>query len=396
MVAMSAGAPRETWLDGLGEWAWPGSPAAALELAPASWVPALPLRIAAPVLPLPARARRRPLPRPLRLVRLVVLLAVGTGTFLLSGNVVRRGAEAAPAPGATPVTLGGRLEEAFAPPLAAAGARAGTANAAPPARTRALAHSGPAFDVLAPAPVPVTVARDRAGSTIAKISFHSRSLGWTDTYLVYLPPGYRIDTHRRYPTLYLLHGDTQQASSFLRLGVARTLDRLISRHAIAPLIAVMPQANGLPDNWRDGSGPQYKTYVSEVQRMTDRVLRTIPARASRAIAGYSMGGFGAMNVALAHLRNYSVVESWEGFFNNLSRELSADRPLLARLSLHAFVWGGRQDTIASSAGDAPWAAALRAAGAQARSAVYRGGHDFATLERHLTAMLTFAGRELRS
>ena len=387
---MPAGALKETWLDGLGEWSWPGSPAAAVELGPASWVPVVPLRIPAPALPLPARARQRPLPRPLRLARLVALLAVGTGTFLLSSNAVHRGAApvTAPAPGTAPVTLGGPLGEAFAAPFAAA--RGATAAPA------ALAHSGPAFDVLAPPPVPVTVATDRAGSTIAKISFHSQALGWTDTYLVYLPPGYRTDRHRRYPALYLLHGDTQQASSFLRLGVVRTLDGLILRHAIAPMIAVMLQASGLPDNWRNGSGPQYKTYVGEVQRITDRVLRTIPSRASRAIAGYSMGGFGAMNVALAQLSDYSVVESWEGFFNNLSRELAADRRLLTRLPLRAFVWGGRQDRIASSAEDAPWAAALRAAGAQARSAVYPGGHDFATLERHLTEMLTFAGRALRS
>jgi len=182
----------------------------------------------------------------------------------------------------------------------------------------------------------------------------------------------------------------------VRLGVAHTLDRLIRRHAIAPMIAVMLQANGLPDNWRNGSGPQYKTYVGEVRRVTDRALRTIPARASRGIAGYSMGGFGAMNVALAHVRDYSVVESWEGFFNNLGHELASARPLLARMPLSAFIWGGRQDTIAASAENAPWAAALRAAGAKARSAVWPGGHNFATLERHLTQMLTYAGRRLRS
>ena len=109
-----------------------------------------------------------------------------------------------------------------------------------------------------------------------------------------------------------------------------------------------------------------------------------------------MGGFGAMNVALRQLRSYSLVESWEGDFANLSGELRADRPLLRRLPLRAFVWGGAQDSVVDTAADAPWAAALRAAGAQAQSAVYPGAHAFAPIERHLRAMLTFAGRSLRA
>jgi S-formylglutathione hydrolase FrmB len=182
----------------------------------------------------------------------------------------------------------------------------------------------------------------------------------------------------------------------LRLGLQPALDRLIATHAITPLIAVMLEADGLPNNWRNTAGARYESYVDEVVRVTDRTLRTIPVRASRGIAGYSMGGFGAMNVALSQLGTFSVVESWEGYFDNLSHELAADRPLLARLPLHAFVWGGLQDSVASSAEDEPWAAALRAAGADAQSAVYPGGHTFSPLRAHLAQMLTFAGRALRT
>jgi S-formylglutathione hydrolase FrmB len=125
------------------------------------------------------------------------------------------------------------------------------------------------------------------------------------------------------------------------------------------------------------------------------VLRTIPTRSARAIAGYSMGGFGEMNVALTQLQHYSVVESWEGDFANLQGELAADRPLLKKLPLHAFVWGGAQDTVVDSALNAPWAAAMRADGADAQSAVYPGAHAFAPIEAHLSLMLSFAARSLR-
>jgi enterochelin esterase-like enzyme len=126
------------------------------------------------------------------------------------------------------------------------------------------------------------------------------------------------------------------------------------------------------------------------------VVRAFGYLCARAIAGYSMGGFGAMNVALSHLGTFSVVESWEGYFNNLSPELAADRPLLRRLPLHAFVYGGASDNIADPGEDAPWAASLAGAGVDAHSAIYPGGHTFGPLQRHLAQMLTFAGRELRS
>jgi len=417
----------ETWLDGLGEWSWPGSPARApaVELVPAAWVPALPLRAPAPLpgLSVRPRARRQTLPRPLRLARLALLLAVGGATFALSSGVVRFGAAPSGSAAAATLHLGPRplAEDPFAataapsataPPSLAAPRAAATSTALPAtlspggaaARTRAaspgaprlLERSAPAVDVRVPPPVPVAIETDAAGSTIARITYPSHALGWTDTYLVYLPPGYAAAGTRRYPVLYLLHGDTQPASSFLRLGLQATLDRLIRTRAIAPMIAVMLQADGLPNNWRNTSGPRYADYVDEVARVTDAALRTIPERASRGIAGYSMGGFGAMEIALSRLSEYSVVESWEGFFNNLSHQLAVDRPLLAHMPLHALVWGGLQDTIASSAEDAPWAAAMRAAGADATSAAYPGGHTFGPLEAHLAQMLTFAGRLLRS
>ncbi len=362
-----------TWLDGLGEWAWPGS-TPALELAPAAWVPAAPLPLPRPV----AAPRPRSIPRPLRLARLVALLAIGAATFVASSGIARSGAGAASPHGV-------RIAPALMSPFGAGAALADE-----------IAHAGTPLGVLrTPLPVPAPISTDAAGSAIARITYPSLALGRNDSFLVYLPPGYRATASRRYPVLYLLHGDKQGAASFLRLGLQGTLDRLISPRQIRPMIAVMLQADGLPNNWRNTPGPRYETYVSEVARVTDAILPTLAARASRAIAGYSMGGFGAMEVALSQLRRYSVVESWEGYFDNLSSLLAADRPLLRRLPLHAFVYGGRQDTIANPAEDAPWAAALRRAGAHAQSALYRGGHTFTPLERHLAQMLTFAGRALR-
>jgi enterochelin esterase-like enzyme len=44
-------------------------------------------------------------------------------------------------------------------------------------------------------------------------------------------------------------------------------------------------------------------------------LRTIRSRAGRAIVGFSAGGYGAMILGLHHLDEFSVLESWSGYFH---------------------------------------------------------------------------------
>jgi enterochelin esterase-like enzyme len=196
--------------------------------------------------------------------------------------------------------------------------------------------------------------------------------------------------------LYLLHGRDGYAKAFLEIGIQATLDRLIGSGAIAPMIAVMIQDRGGPGNWRNVGRFQSESYVIEVQGLIDRMLRTIPSRAGRAIAGSSMGGFGAMHVALANPHRFSVVESWLGFFDGLDGELRADRPVLRRLGLHAFLYGARADPVAVPQEDPEFAAQLRQAGAQADGVIYPGGHSLEKVQQHLDTGLIFAGRSLRA
>ena len=248
-------------------------------------------------------------------------------------------------------------------------------------------------DLLPPLPALQPVSSDRAGSSIEWTSFQSSSLAGEGSFFVYLPAGY-ASTTRRYPVLYLLHGRNGHANAFLEIGIQRSLDRLIVARKIPPMIAVMVQDRPGLNNWRDLGRRHSATYVIEVQELVDRMLRTIPSRAARAIAGSSMGGFGAMNVALANPLRFAVVESWLGFFNNLEAPLHADRGVIARLGLHAFLYGAAADPVAVPAEDPEFAAELRAVGAQAGSAIYPGGHSLEKVQEHLDTGLLFAGRSL--
>ncbi|HEV2975590.1 MAG TPA: alpha/beta hydrolase-fold protein [Solirubrobacteraceae bacterium] len=347
----------QLWMDSLGEWSWPGRAAEAVESLPLppSWVPALPPRLELVSAGAPATSvgrRSRANPRLLVLTGLLSALLAIAATLALDEPL--------------------KLERVL-------GLRAAT-----PVAATSVQQSPP--------PVLPTLRRgdaDAAGSTIDTASYSSAALGAPGLFHVYIPTGY-ASTAQRYPVLYLLHGNSQPASAFLELGLQERLDELIARHEIPPLIAVMIQGGPGANNWRG----RYESYVLEVQRLVDQMLPTLATRAGRAIAGDSMGGYGAMNIALGNPRRFSVVESWLGFFNGLESELKAATPTIEHEGLHAYVYGGAADRIADPSEDAPFAARLRAAGASAHGVVYEGGHSMETLEAHLEHMLLYAGHAL--
>jgi enterochelin esterase-like enzyme len=350
----------QVWMDSLGEWSWPGRAAEAVEVLPLppSWVPRFPRPLEAVAVGSPAGAvERRPRRSP-RVLALGALLSAVAALLVL-------------------LALHGSL--GFDHVL-------GLDRHAAPAASRV--RSAPIADS-SPLPTLRAGERDAAGSEIDTASYSSAALGATGSFHVYLPPGY-ASTSQHYPVLYLLHGNDQPATAFLELGLQEQLDTLIARHEIPPMIVVMIQGGRGANNWRF----RYESYVLEVQQLVDRMLPTVPTRDGRAIAGDSMGGYGAMNLALGNPRRFSVVESWLGFFNGLGGELKAAQPVIAREGLHAFVYGGASDDIADPGEDAPFAARLRAAGASAHSATYEGGHTMETLREHLTHMLLFAGQAL--
>jgi enterochelin esterase-like enzyme len=353
------------WLESLGDWAWPGR-AAPAEALPPPWVPALPARGEPALAGVGAPARGAPQ------LRLRPRRVLATG--VLSALVAACGVAALSGPATLERILGARAGAPALPPAASA-----TAAAGPPA---------------APLPALVPLRRDAAGSSIEKVSFASASLAGRGAFLVYLPPGYDTGPQARYPVLYLLHGRNGHASAFLEIGIQRTLDEEIAHHAIAPLIAVMIQDRPGLQNWSNVGWRHSESYVVEVQQLVDRMLRTIAARGGRAIAGSSMGGYGAMHVALANPLRFSVVESWLGFFDGLGAELRSAAPVISRLGLHAFLYGAEADPVAVPEEDPAFAAELRAAGADAEGVIYPGGHSLGKVREHLAAGLLYAARSL--
>lgn len=139
---------------------------------------------------------------------------------------------------------------------------------------------------------------------------------------IYLPPRYEIDRTHRYPVVYLLHGFTNSdegwfgpntRSGFQSAGttVPTIADRTIRSGSVREMILVMPNAQTIyqgsmysnsvtTGNWEAFITQDLVSYV-------DARYRTIPQQASRGLAGQSMGGYGAIRIAMKYPDVFSSV-----------------------------------------------------------------------------------------
>jgi S-formylglutathione hydrolase FrmB len=159
------------------------------------------------------------------------------------------------------------------------------------------------------------VGTTRLDSRLEQLAFDTPAVRGTTHVRVLLPAGYAAHPRRRYPVLYLLHGALDNYTSWTVKGDAEQLT------AHYPVIVVMPDTgpNGDYTNWYNGGAggpPEWETYhIDQLLPWIDAHLRTRPARAERAIAGLSMGGFGAMSYAARHPDLFAAAASFSGAVN---------------------------------------------------------------------------------
>lgn len=163
----------------------------------------------------------------------------------------------------------------------------------------------------------------------------SQSLGATKALTVYLPPSYRKATSRRYPVLVYLHGLNGNERNWIDAGrLDRTLDSLFAAGR-PEAIVVMPDGddswyttwNGLadlPGCRADSSRKEraesycvpwqhYDDYIArDIVAHVDRRYRTYGDARHRGIAGLSMGGYGAVALALAYPGVFAAAASHSG------------------------------------------------------------------------------------
>jgi len=191
--------------------------------------------------------------------------------------------------------------------------------------------------------------------------FHSEALGVEKSYWVWLPAGYD-DGGERFPVVYLLHGLGGDETDWLQSGHADAAAERVGLRAIV----VMP--DGDASFWADAVDAKggfeaclassavrrygraedfcvrrarYETYVvADLLPHIDSTFRTIPTATARGIGGLSMGGFGALMLAMRHHDLFGAAASHSGVDSLL---YEAPHPFVAhqaRLVADVRDWGG--------------------------------------------------------
>ena len=185
--------------------------------------------------------------------------------------------------------------------------------------------------VLSSAPV---AAQSIDTSRVVADSLWSGALGTWKRFLVYLPPSYG-GGGERYPAVYYLHGWSGNETDWVERGRIRAVADSLSRSGMRPMLLIFPDGD---DSWyttwnalgnrgpceadarrRESAAtycvpwPHYDDYLAhELVDYVDRRYRTTARRESRGIAGLSMGGYGALAIALSYADRFAAAASHSG------------------------------------------------------------------------------------
>ena len=181
---------------------------------------------------------------------------------------------------------------------------------------------------------------------LTRVQFHSKALEGNllgdspkREVIVYLPPSYKTNKSKRYPVVYLLHGnsasDTKPDSNpavrwvvdinkpsgrYNQRGIKSIMDSSIENGGVKEMIVVMPNGRNkyrgshyvnspVSGNWADHIARDLVSFI-------DGKYRTIKSRDSRALAGYSMGGRGTLILGMKYPDVFGAIYAMSGGIMN--------------------------------------------------------------------------------
>ncbi|AOZ92365.1 alpha/beta hydrolase [Paenibacillus crassostreae] len=164
---------------------------------------------------------------------------------------------------------------------------------------------------------------------LIQCNFFSEVLGLSTSMTVILPQQTRNQIGMnnkkfgdKHPTLYLLHGLSDDDSIWLR---RTSIERYVAEIGIA---VVMPQVH-LSFYTDMSHGNRYWTFINEeLPQIARSFFPLSDAREDNFVAGLSMGGYGAMKLALRRPDQYAAAASLSGALDIANGRLRGDHPLI--------------------------------------------------------------------
>ena len=262
-------------------------------------------------------------------------------------------------------------------------------------------------------PTPSNGAIAAARNRTQVLSIPSRTLGRNMPVSVLLPDDYAT-SGKRYPVLYLLHGASGDHTDW-------NAKSAVAAYAVSEeTIIVMPDALG--DSFyldTPGYGRVATALLDDLLPTIDERYRTIRESRGRAVAGLSMGGYGAWKLALSRRGTFGAAASLSGALGwgegdgpvpQIARKLyptqaealwrkDSLKPLLERHLRRGEYTGpalwfdcGKDDFLLAS--NRSMDAYLLTKGIPAEYAEFDGGHDWKYWDSHIRDVFQFLRRHL--
>lgn len=127
-------------------------------------------------------------------------------------------------------------------------------------------------------------------------------------YCIILPPSFDADKSRRFDVLYFLHGLGDNEQSFIKSGAWNLTEDLRENGQIKQFLIATPEGDAsFYINSKDGKVRYEDFLLQEFFPFIEKRYRVAPGRGHRAVAGISMGGYGALHLAFRHPQLFSSV-----------------------------------------------------------------------------------------
>jgi predicted esterase len=156
------------------------------------------------------------------------------------------------------------------------------------------------------------------------------------TFTVYLPKGYKTSS-KRYPCIYFLHGFGASNKTFENFEFKNLLDEAIEEKKIMEVIVISPNSStkfggSFYTNSKLGGG--WADYIAkDLVAFIDHNYRTISDKNSRGIAGHSMGGNGAIKLAMQYPEVFGSVYAMSPSIVYWAEELTLKNPAFKRIGM---------------------------------------------------------------
>jgi S-formylglutathione hydrolase FrmB len=243
-------------------------------------------------------------------------------------------------------------------------------------------------------------------------------------YCVVLPPSFDGQPVRHYPVVFELHGLGDNEQMLVKSGGWDLVEQLREQKKIGEFVVATPDAGrSFYINSRDGKELYEDFFLKEFIPAIEKRYRAGGTRATRAIGGFSMGGYGALRFAFKYPQLFaSVAVHSAALFDDLPQDATA----LFGLNFHAFgdpldsaYWKqsspftlarrarglaqlkiyfdcGLQDDFGFDAGTRSLHQILEQRKIQHEFHLYPGGHNWQYVAEHFGASMAFQSRALQA